>query len=203
MTNFNHAYYQRIEAEWHAAAEKTLSTLLQGQGNALEIGAGHGNNLQLLLKLGFSAQQITLNELREDRVAYLKGTYPQVHVHCGDINQFETSARFDLILQSTVFTSIINPDIQKTTATKIWQLLAPGGYLLWYDFTFNNPMNKSVAGVSYKTLLTLFPQAQIIVSQKITLAPPIGRRVGKLYNLFNWPFLRTHILVVLRKPSLE
>lgn len=203
MTNFNHSYYQHIEAEWHNAAITLLKNRTKHINRVLEIGAGHGNNIRLLSSLGFSSDQIFLNELREDRVAFLQSTFPNTTILSGDINDLKTEIPFDLILQSTVFTSIVDPETRKKTADKIWQLLSPGGYLLWYDFIFNNPMNKAVSGVSYKTLLTLFPQAHILSFQKITLAPPIGRRVGKLYKLFNWPFLRTHILVVLRKPNLE
>jgi len=86
----------------------------------------------------------------------------------------------------------------------MWQWVRPGGGVLWYDFTFNNPSNPDVRGVQLKRVRELFPQGRISV-RRVTLAPPISRRVVRIhptmYAVFNaLPLLRTHILCFIQKP---
>jgi hypothetical protein len=71
--------------------------------------------------------------------------------------------------------------------------------IFWYVFIYNNPKNKQVKKVTMEEIRLLFPTAKKITFQKITLAPPIGRRVGKFYNWFNWSFLRSHVFAVIEK----
>lgn len=76
--------------------------------------------------------------------------------------------------------------------------------MLWYDFTFNNPSNPDVRGVSLKRVRELFPQGRVSV-RRVTLAPPISRRVVRvhpaMYGVFNaLPLLRTHVLCFIEKP---
>jgi hypothetical protein len=85
----------------------------------------------------------------------------------------------------------------------VLNVLAPGGGLLWYDFTFNNPKNPSVRKVTDRELRALFPNLRGRVTH-VTLAPPLARmiaphswRMAKLLGLVPW--LRTHLLAVLCK----
>ena len=78
-------------------------------------------------------------------------------------------------------------------------LLKPNGIILWYDFIYNNPKNKDVKKVDVKELKSLFSNSSKLYYKKITLAPPIGRKVKKFYKLFNVPFLRSHILAIIKK----
>jgi len=67
---------------------------------------------------------------------------------------------------------------------------------------FNNPSNKDVRKVTVDRLRRLFPEGQI-TSRRVTLAPPIARRVSRLrpaYAVLNAiPSLRTHAACVIRK----
>ena len=78
-------------------------------------------------------------------------------------------------------------------------LLNPNGIILWYDFIYNNPKNEHVKKVSVNELKLLFSISKKIYYKKITLAPPIGRKTGRLYKIFNIPVLRSHILAVIKK----
>ena len=85
----------------------------------------------------------------------------------------------------------------------MWRMLAPGGGIVWYDFTMDNPRNTDVVGIKQAEIRSLFPQAHY-EAKKVTLAPPIARRATKLsphlYPLLNaLPFLRTHVVALLRK----
>jgi hypothetical protein len=97
-----------------------------------------------------------------------------------------------------VFTSLLDDVFQKKLADRIWALVKPGGGILWYDFIFNNPQNPDVRGIPVWRIRELFP-AGLMKTWRLTLAPPLSRRVTKihpiLYSVFNiLPFLRTHVL---------
>ncbi len=166
----------------------------------LEIGAGNGSNLFIFNEAGIRWENITANELLEDRVADLKRNCPFAQVIPGDALLIDENQKYDLIFQSTVFTSILDDGFKKQLAEKMWRLLKPGGIILWYDFTFNNPNNADVKRVGRQEIEKLFPETKNKWFKKVTLAPPIGRRVGILYPLFNvFSFLRTHLIAVIKK----
>jgi SAM-dependent methyltransferase len=172
-----------------------------------EVGCGAGGNLLELLRLGFAPQHLQGLELLPDRHAQARAALPAATaVWLGDASQAPIeAASLDLVLQSTVFTSLLDPGFQQQLADAMWRWLRPGGAVLWYDFTVNNPRNADVRGVPLARVRQLFPQAQI-VHRRITLAPPMARAVCRfhpaLYSVFNSvPWLRTHLLAWVGKPA--
>ncbi|MEJ2618118.1 MAG: class I SAM-dependent methyltransferase [Ignavibacteriaceae bacterium] len=171
----------------------------------LEIGCGQGSNLLKFIELGFKPENLFGNELLQERVIKAKKILPsEVKIIEGDaLNLKFESGTFDIIFQSTVFSSIINEEFKKRLAEKIYDLLKPGGGVLWYDFIYNNPNNTDVKGISKRSIKNLFPNTTIYF-KKMTLAPPLGRIVTRvnpaLYYFFNFfPFLRTHLLCWIQK----
>ncbi|MBM4334546.1 MAG: class I SAM-dependent methyltransferase [Deltaproteobacteria bacterium] len=173
----------------------------------LEIGCGTGGNLLALLQLGFRPDHLVGNELLEERVALARERLPAAtRVLVGDAASLELGAeRFDVVFQSTVFSSILDDEFQARLARRMWTLAKPGGQVLWYDFTWDNPRNPDVRGVSIARIRELFPDGELAV-RRVTLAPPISRLLARghpsLYTLANLlPFLRTHVLAWIRKPN--
>jgi len=166
----------------------------------LEIGAGGGDNIVFLRRFGLAAGSIFANELLDERAERLREWLGVDNILPGDARALDLPGRFDAVLQSTVFSSILDPGVRAQLAEKMWDLLKPGGVVLWYDFHVNNPSNPDVRGVSWREVRRLFPHAAGWNRRKVTLAPPIGRRVGRLYNFLNVPFLRTHTVAMIRKP---
>lgn len=171
----------------------------------LEIGCGSGGNLLQLMKLGFLPENLTGNELLEDRAAFARNLLPSsIQIIKGNaLNLDFPEESFDVVFQSTVFSSILDHVFQRKLAEKMWSLVKPGGGVLWYDFIYNNPKNPDVRGVSIRSIRTLFPEGDFIV-WRTTLAPPISRLVTKinplLYTVFNSiSFIRTHVLCWIRK----
>lgn len=198
---YNSTYSILADEEKQKKITELLNKCLQIDAHTtiLEIGAGQGSNLPMLLNLGFNHETIFVNELLPERIAALKSNYPNITIFEGDALQLNFNQQFDVVFQSTVFTSILNDEDREILANKMWDLLKPGGIILWYDFIYNNPNNPDVKKVDIKEVKKLFSKAYKSSLIRITLAPPIGRRVGRLYNFFNFPIFRSHILVLFQK----
>lgn len=171
-----------------------------------EVGSGTGSNLIELLLMGFAPENLSGVELLPERHAAARERLPAaVHLAQGDaLALVPPAASADIVLQSTVFSSLLDDAFQQRLADTMWAAVKPGGGVLWYDFTFNNPRNPDVRGVPLSRVRALFPQGRV-QAQRITLAPPIARAVTRLhpslYTLFNTvPLLRTHLLCWIAKP---
>jgi SAM-dependent methyltransferase len=201
LIGLDNRYFFTNPAVWQGVQEKqrALIDLISSHGY-LEIGCGNGSNLLELVRLGFSAKNLIANELLPDRVKLAKENLPSlVKVLEGDALSLDIEDEsLDIVYQSTVFSSILDEKFQSKLAEKMWAWVKPGGGILWYDFTHNNPSNPDVKGITLKRIRDLFPEGKIDL-RRVTLAPPISRRVCKLhpnlYHVFNvFPFLRTHVL---------
>lgn len=173
----------------------------------LEIGCGSGRNLIDFVNWGARPEHCVGNELLADRVAAARtNMLPAMTILQGDASALEFPDKsFDIILQSTVFSSILDEGLRRAVAANMWRMLAPNGGIFWYDFTVDNPRNPDVAGIPQAQIKALFPQARYD-ARKVTLAPPLARRAVRLspslYPILNaLPFLRTHIVALLRKSS--
>jgi len=171
----------------------------------LEIGAGTGGNLLEFMKLGFEKENIYANEINTNRGNILKEKVDSKNLFLMDAISLSTEIKFDVILQSTVFTSILDTTNKQKLANKMFNLLNGGGCIMWYDFKYNNPSNKDVKGISKQEIIKLFPNASKIDFYNVTLAPPIARKIPRLYPFINFifPFLRTHIVAIIHKSKHE
>jgi ubiquinone/menaquinone biosynthesis C-methylase UbiE len=172
----------------------------------VEVGCGSGANLLEWLQLGAEARRLVGNELLADRLEAARERLPAaLRLHAGDAAELPfADASFDIVHQSTVFSSILDDAQQQRLAAAMWRWLRPGGAVLWYDFSVDNPRNPDVRGVPLARIRQLFPQG-VIDSRRVTLAPPIGRAVVRvhpaLYTVLNtMPWLRSHVLAWIAKP---
>jgi len=173
----------------------------------VEVGSGGGGNLLELLQLGFRPEHLAGIELLPQRHAAARARLPEaVRLECGDASTAPVEpASVDIVLASTVFSSLLDDAFQQRLAAAMWRWLRPGGGVLWYDFTVDNPRNPDVRGVPAARIRALFPEARL-ESRRLTLAPPLARAVCRLhpglYTLFNaLPPLRTHLLCWLQKAA--
>jgi ubiquinone/menaquinone biosynthesis C-methylase UbiE len=171
----------------------------------LEVGCGTGSNLLEFLLMGFMPEHLRGIELLAERHALARRRLPQqLMLDAGDATTLDLpAASFDIVLQATVFSSLLDDAFQQRLADTMWRAVKPGGGVLWYDFTVDNPRNPDVRGVPLRRVRALFPHGRV-QAQRITLAPPIARAVTRLhpslYTLFNClPVLRTHALCWIAK----
>jgi SAM-dependent methyltransferase len=202
-------------AEFMAAQEKGRAFVRWIQSSDLaplhskrlfEVGCGTGTDLLEFIQLGFTPTNIAAYELLEERARTARERLPAtVTVRVGDATEADFPASsFDIVYQSTVFTSILDEALQQRLAARMWELVKPGGGVLWCDFIYNNPSNPDVRGVPLARVRQLFPQGELR-SWRIGLAPPISRRLTRihpaLYTVANvFPFVRTHVLCWIKSP---
>ena len=172
-----------------------------------EVGCGGGGNLLELLRLGFAPEHLAGIELLPERHAWARRVLPPtLDLQLGDASVAPVPpASQDLVLQSTVFSSLLDAGFQQQLADAMWRWLKPGGAVLWYDFSVDNPRNPDVRGVPLARVRELFPYGRID-ARRVTLAPPLARVLCRvhpiLYTVFNSiPLLRTHRLAWIAKPE--
>jgi SAM-dependent methyltransferase len=112
---------------------------------------------------------------------------------------------FDVVHQSMMLSSIVDPEIRMRTAAVLWSLLRPSGILISYDFWLN-PLNPGTVGIHMAELSRLFPQGRKVYARSLTLAPPLARRLTMLRKpgllaLEKLRAMNTHILVALQRPQ--
>jgi SAM-dependent methyltransferase len=202
---FNPAYLFSVQQRQRA----TLRLLRRYGFNSLrhrrllEIGCDRGGILLEYLGYGATAKHLHGAELLSDRVMEARRRLPHLPLTCADGQHLPyQSGVFDLVLQYTVFTSILDDGIKANLAAEMMRVLKPDGLILWYDFWLN-PTNKQTRGIRPAEIRRLFRQCQCEF-HRITLAPPLSRRIAAIswplaYLLEQMKIFNTHYLVAIRK----
>jgi ubiquinone/menaquinone biosynthesis C-methylase UbiE len=211
-----------FQAKWDSAnpgnraiarkRQHLLTSLLEAHGffplagrRILDVGCGNGTVLASFKDLGASAENLYGVDLLPEEVAMAREAFPDTHFQVGNAeNLVFQSNYFDLVLLYTVFSSFLDTRMALNVSREVSRVLKPGGAIVWYDFIYNNPRNPHVRGMKRANIAELFPEFQIGL-YKITLFPPLARRLGPLTAILYpalaaIPCLRTHYLGLLLKP---
>jgi ubiquinone/menaquinone biosynthesis C-methylase UbiE len=172
----------------------------------LEIGCGTGGVLLELLSAGADLKNLSGAELILERIVQAKQRLVGSLLTCSDGQKLPyANQSFDLAMQFTVFSSILDSSVKSRLAQEMIRVLRPGGMILWYDF-WTNPGNPQTKGINQMEISQLFPNCSFQFT-KITLAPPIARRLVSI----SWQFcdflehlriFNTHHLVAI-KPAIS
>lgn len=168
----------------------------------LEVGPGSGEVLLEILSFGAAATNLHGAELLFERVRMAHdalGNLPLIHADGQNLPYAAHS--FDLSMQFTVFSSILDDEVKNNVAQEMLRVTRPGGVILWYDFWLN-PANPQTRGIRPEEIRRLFPNCRFQF-ERITLAPPLARRIvpvswGLALFLESLRILNTHYLVAIR-----
>lgn len=195
-----------IETRSRAAATmlRKFNAFPKPGDKCLEVGFGTGTWLHRLVSWGVSECDLHGIELDEVRATESRTSLPAADLRVGDAVELPwNDGTFRLAIASTLFTSVLDPNVRRLIANEIERVLAANGVLLWYDFAIRNPRNPNVRRIKADEIRDLFPNFQGQI-ESVTLAPPLTRLVApRSWAMANFleaiPVLRTHLLAVLIK----
>lgn len=195
--------------------ERRLASLLRHAGwtnledlRVFEAGCGGGYNLRMFIQWGARPANLVGMDIDPESTAYCLSRSPEILVHTGGADRVpEPDRAFDVSLAFTLFSSIHDEDMAEAIAGELFRVTRPGGLILIYDMRRDNPRNRAVHAVGIDDLRRWFPKCPL-KAHALTLAPPIARPIARwvpwLYGpLAAVPPLRSHHLVVLRRPALS
>jgi ubiquinone/menaquinone biosynthesis C-methylase UbiE len=168
----------------------------------LEVGCGNGNVLMDWHQHGAQEEQLFGADLLPDRLQQAHASYPLFPLVCSDGQHLPFYPQsFDLAMQFTAFSSILDNQIRKNVAAEMRRVVKLGGLVIWYDFWLN-PTNPQTRGIRPAEIKGLFPGCRYEF-HRITLAPPITRRLatfswGLCLFLESLKIFNTHYLVAIQ-----
>jgi ubiquinone/menaquinone biosynthesis C-methylase UbiE len=170
----------------------------------LDIGCGTGGTLRRFIDYGAKPENLYGIDLLEDRIEVAKELHPKINFIWGNAENLPYPDEFfDIVMQFTVFTSILDTEMKRKIASEMIRVLKNDGMIIWYDYHINNPQNPDVRGVKRKEIYELFPNYEIVLKH-VTLAPPITRKIAPFSFILcsileKIPFLCTHYLGIIRR----
>lgn len=194
-----HQRERMLLAKLRATCEKNLHEL-----DILDVGCGSGGDLVRLVGHDADPARIHGIDLRADVIGTARRRLPSVDLRVANAAELPYPDRsMDLVLQSTVLSSILDAGLRARIAAETMRVIRPTGLIVSYDFRLN-PLNRDTRGLSRRELRTLFPSCRVDV-RSVTLAPPIARLIAaRAYPLAAAlqavPVLRTHIMVFISAP---
>ena len=211
-------YYERI---WYQktpgniflrdATHAHIATVLNRHGLAhlrnlriLETGCGSGPVLSHLVRLGASEKWISGIDLLEERLRAARKALPAGSFQLADAASLPyRDHAFDLVLQFTMLSSVLDPDKRSTIAREMLRVLKPRGTILSFDVRCRNPQNPNTRPVSKRELESDFRGCHVIC-YPVILIPQLARLLAPLSLGFcrlleRIPILRSHYLSVIQK----
>jgi ubiquinone/menaquinone biosynthesis C-methylase UbiE len=206
-----YAYWKEASIFMKVRREAIALRLLRANGSlpdheskVLEIGHGTSGWLPTLISWGVPEVNIAGIELTPARALAAKQLLPAADLRIGDASHLPwANGSFDLVVLSTVLTSVLDNQMRNAIAKEVDRVLVKGGVVLWYDFRINNPRNKDVAGIRRNQVQVLFCHYKYRW-QSVTLIPQIARLTARFgcglsLLLESIPPLRSHLMGVFTK----
>lgn len=198
-----HAYL--LERKW-----ETVRALLRDAGfegaraPILDLGCSYGGNLARFAALGCSVGSVVCVDIQHHVLSQGRARNPTVpFVEADALRLPFRDEAFDLVHQSVMVSSTLDPDRRRAIAREMVRVTRRGGLIVWYDVCLRNPFNRHVRSIGRRELRSYFQDCTgEIVS--LTLIPHIARVVAPLSLracrlLERVPLLRSHLLAVLRR----
>lgn len=190
--------------------QRAMIESLRGEGltsladvQLLDVGCGTGDFMRLMVRYGLPPSQVVGVDVLEDRLSTARDLSPHLRYELIDGQTLPfPDASFDVLMQLTVFSSILDLEVQRSLAAEMRRVLRPGGFILWYDMRVTDPRNHDLRPMTRERIAALFPGCELRLRAH-TLLPGLSRRLAPT----SWlacelleaiPFLRGHLVGVIR-----
>jgi ubiquinone/menaquinone biosynthesis C-methylase UbiE len=199
--------YALMQQQRNEALRQVLTTRLErplAQCRVLEVGCGNGDILAWLNQCGVPSTGLVGIDLLPNVVEMARLRHPSLSFQEGNAERLPfTDSLFDVVLVSTVFSSILDEITAANVAREIARVTKADGAVAWYDLRYPNPWNRNVRAMTKERVRSLFPGFAVSL-EPITLLPPLAYRLGRtavgLYGpLSRISFLRSHFVGLLRR----
>lgn len=190
--------------------EATLLEVLADQGfsdlsscKILDVGCGAGEDLRQLLRYGANPEHLAGVDVLPNRLERARSLSPHLRFELIDGHALPfQDGTFDIVWQSTVFSSILDPAIQQGLAREMLRVLKPGGGIFWYDMRVTNPQNRNLVPLTLDRIYELFPDCDLFLRSH-TLLPFLARPIANFSLILcelleKIPLLRGHFLGMIR-----
>jgi SAM-dependent methyltransferase len=170
----------------------------------LDVGCGFGHELRNLLRFGALPENLCGIDLISERVEEAKKNSPNLDLREGDAKNLPwPDGFFHVVMQSTVFSSILDRGVQEAVAREMLRVLRPGGIVLWYDMRMTDPRNPNLVPMGQRRVRGLFEGCRIDLKSH-TLNPWLARPLAKRFRwacelLEAFPPLRSHLFGLFEK----
>lgn len=169
----------------------------------LDVGCGTGDFMRTLVRLGLPPAQVLGVDVQAERLGVARDLSPHLRYELIDGTTLPfPDGSFDMLVQMTVFSSILDMDVQRSLAAEMRRVLRPGGFVLWYDMRVTDPRNRDLVPMTRERIAALFPDSELSLRAH-TLLPGLSRRLAPVSWLLcelleAFPVLRGHYLGVIR-----
>jgi ubiquinone/menaquinone biosynthesis C-methylase UbiE len=169
----------------------------------LDVGCGYGYWLRYFVELGAKPGNCFGVDLSAHRIDIAKQKNPTINWYRLNMGSLPfPNNHFDFVMQSVVFSSILDTQTRLSCASEMYRVVQKGGILLWIDLT--NTSTDLLVGFSGEDVQEYFPKMQTVDQRRVH--PKYFRRLnGKhawlakcIYHFTKYGCESTR--VILRKP---
>jgi SAM-dependent methyltransferase len=171
----------------------------------LDLGAGSGGDCERFRELGVRPDRIVAIDLLQEFARQARRSHAWLAAVQADGALLPLrDGSFDLVYQSTMLSSVLDRSRRGRILGEVRRVLAPSGLFISYDTRYRNPWNRNTRPVSSSEIREAFP-GWTVSSHSTTPIPQLVRFLERLPR-WTWraietvPPLRSHLLVVARKP---
>jgi SAM-dependent methyltransferase len=142
----------------------------------LDVGCGTGKWLRDLIALGADPANVVGVELLPSSAARARRLCPApVTIECSNAANLRfQSDSFDIVLQATVFSSVLDSEMRHAIAAEMLRVVRPAGLILWYDLIVENPWNSCVHPLRKSDVRRMFPGCSLEL-RRVGLFPVLAQ----------------------------